>query len=188
MPDEPRGVLRRARPGRPVQPTLPVLPRDDRPGKRVSERCLPGPCSAAGPPATTRRMAVSPPSAAWSLFVFFLSPFIGILALALNAAFIHVGVRLFAERPRRNRRDGTQPLLRRRAAGADPRPVRRLARGARIWGLVLSVIADSEDARHHRGPQPRRGPDTADRVLVHDRDDPRPAGRVLRDRRSGAAR
>jgi hypothetical protein len=41
-----------------------------------------------------------PPGTAWSLFTFFLSPFLGTMALALNVAFVHVGVRLFVERPR----------------------------------------------------------------------------------------
>lgn len=43
---------------------------------------------------------LSPPGMARNLFFFFLSPFIGILVLGLNVAFIHVGVRLFANRPR----------------------------------------------------------------------------------------
>lgn len=45
-------------------------------------------------------LGVSPPGPAWSLFTFFLSPFVGTVALVLNTAFVHVGVRLFAERPR----------------------------------------------------------------------------------------
>lgn len=36
------------------------------------------------------------PGLAWSLFVFFLSPFIGTLGLAVNVLLVHLGVRLFA--------------------------------------------------------------------------------------------
>ena len=81
-----------------------------------------------------------PPGTAWNLFVFFLSPFVGLLALALNVAFIHVGVRLFVHRPR--------PI------GSTARSLCYVVAPqvlalvpffgwivAPIWGFVLTVIA-----------------------------------------------
>jgi len=80
------------------------------------------------------------PGMAWNLFMFFLSPFIGVLALLINTAFIHAGVRLFTEHPRR--------------IGASARSLCYVAAPqvltlvpflgwivAPIWGLVLTVIA-----------------------------------------------
>lgn len=39
------------------------------------------------------------PSATWNLFLFFLSPFIGALSLALYVGFTHLGVRVFVKDP-----------------------------------------------------------------------------------------
>jgi hypothetical protein len=82
---------------------------------------------------------VSPPGPAWALFTFFLSPFVGTMALALNTAFVHVGVRLFTERPK--------PI------GMTARTLCYVAAPqvlalvpfigwvvAPIWGLVITVI------------------------------------------------
>lgn len=83
---------------------------------------------------------LSPPGMAWNLFIFFLSPFMGLVALGLNVAFIHVGVRLFADHPR--------PI------GATARSLCYVVAPqvlalvpfigwvvAPIWGFVLTVIA-----------------------------------------------
>jgi len=83
---------------------------------------------------------LNPPGVARNLFFFFLSPFVGLLALGLNVAFIHVGVRLFVHRPR--------PI------GATARSLCYVVAPqvvalvpfigwivAPIWGFVLTVIA-----------------------------------------------
>lgn len=46
---------------------------------------------------TYAREGLEQPDALWNLFYFFLSPFLGVLALGLNIVFVHVGVRLFVK-------------------------------------------------------------------------------------------
>lgn len=83
---------------------------------------------------------LTPPGPAWSLFVFFLSPFIGTVALGLNIAFIHAGARLFTEHPRR-----IGATARSLCYAAAPQVLSIVPFlgwiVAPIWGLVLTVIA-----------------------------------------------
>lgn len=88
------------------------------------------------------------PSATWNLFVFFLSPFMGALSLALYVGFTHLGVRIFVKDPEKI---GTTARGLCYVAAPQLLAVVPLVGWlvAPIWGLFLAVV--SVRALHRTG-------------------------------------